>query len=74
MGLIRRSIRFIAEHFVFFVGLLFIFVIGGVYAFLRPEGLVINLIFLIIALGWIIFLIKYFWDIMDKGRDKKVRN
>ncbi|KKQ36353.1 MAG: hypothetical protein US53_C0056G0008 [Candidatus Woesebacteria bacterium GW2011_GWA1_37_7] len=74
MGLIRRSIRFIAEYFVFFVGLLFIFVIGGVYAFLRPEGLVINLIFLIIALGWIIFLIKYFWDIMDKGRDKKVRN
>ncbi|OGM20447.1 hypothetical protein A2714_01300 [Candidatus Woesebacteria bacterium RIFCSPHIGHO2_01_FULL_38_9] len=68
MGFLKKFFRFIAEYFVFFVGFLFIFVIGLFYAFIRPQGLVFNLIFLVIAIGWVIFLIRYFWEIMEKQK------
>lgn len=68
--MIRSVLRFIAEYFVFFAGLLFIFIIGALYAFLQLEGLLVNVIFLIIAVGWAIFLIEYFWELM--GKKKKV--
>ena len=45
--------------------------IGAIFAFIRPEGPLIMIIFLIIALGWIIFLIKYFWELMDKDQPSK---
>ena len=41
-------------------GLLFIFAMGVLYAFIRPEGLLLNGVFLLIVIGWVIFLIKYF--------------
>ncbi|MBU0569445.1 hypothetical protein KKB40_01540 [Patescibacteria group bacterium] len=66
MSFIKKLLRLIAEYFVFIGGFLFIFFIGIIYAFLRPEGMLINVIFLLIAVGWIIFLIKYFWDLMEK--------
>lgn len=68
MGFVKRIFRTIAKYFVFVGGFLFIFAIGALYAFLRPEGTVVNVIFLLIACGWIVFLIKYFWDLMDKNR------
>jgi hypothetical protein len=68
MYILGKIGRFIAEYFVFFAGFSFIFVIGFLYAFLRPEGFLINTIFLVILIGWVIYLIKYFWDIMGKKR------
>ena len=66
MKFIKKLLSLIAEYFVFVGGFLFIFFIGLLYAFLRPEGALINSVFLLIAVGWIVFLIKYFWDIMEK--------
>ena len=66
MNVIKKILRFIAKNFVFFVGFLFIFVFGFMYAYLRPQGVVFNAIFLVIVVGWIVFLIKYFWEIMEK--------
>ena len=66
--MIKSFFRFIAEYFVFFAGLLFIFIIGVIYAYLRLEGLIVNLVFLLIAIGWTIFLIKYFWELMEKKK------
>lgn len=71
MDSIRKVLRFFAEYFVFVGGFLFIFVIGYLYAYIRPEGLVFNLVFLAITLGWVIFLIKYFWDLIEKHKDGK---
>ena len=68
MSLIKTMLRFIAKYFVFIGGFLFIFFLGAIFAFLRPEGVVVMLIFLVIALAWIAFLIKYFWDLMDKDQ------
>ncbi|OGM18846.1 hypothetical protein A2686_02290 [Candidatus Woesebacteria bacterium RIFCSPHIGHO2_01_FULL_38_10] len=67
--MIKKIFRFLAEYFVFLGGLLFIFTMGAIYAFLQPEGTLVNITFLIIVVGWIIFLIKYFWDLVEK--DKK---
>jgi hypothetical protein len=66
MNILKKIARFIAEYFVFFAGFLFIFVVGFLFAFLRPEGFLVNAVFLAIIVGWIIYLIKYFWDIMGK--------
>lgn len=66
MEFIKKMARFFAEYFIFVVGFLFIFVIGGLYAFLRPQGWV-SAIFLVIAIGWIVYLTKNFWEIIDKN-------
>jgi hypothetical protein len=66
MAIVRNVLRVIAEYFTFFIGFLFIFVIGALYAFLHVEGLLINIIFLAIVLGWIVYLIKSFWDLLEK--------
>ncbi len=58
----------IKSWFIFILGLIFIFAIGVVYAYLQPEDLWLKLIFLVIALGWVAFMIKYIWDVMDKKR------
>lgn len=69
--MLRSILRFIAEYFVFFAGLLFIFIVGLLYAYLHLEGLVINIVFLLIVVGWTIFLIKYFWELMEKKKNKE---
>ncbi|KKR30612.1 hypothetical protein A2715_00300 [Candidatus Woesebacteria bacterium RIFCSPHIGHO2_01_FULL_39_32] len=69
MNILKKLLRFIAEYFVFVGGLLFIFVIGILYAYIRPEGIIFNAIFLIIVIGWIVFLIKYFWEILDNNKN-----
>lgn len=61
-----KFFRFFAEYFVFLVGFLFIFVVGFLYAFIKPEGLLFNLVFLAIAVGWVVYLVKYFWELMEK--------
>ena len=66
MGFIKNILKFIATYFVFVGGILFIFGIGLIFAYLRPQGFLINAIFLIITIGWIIFITKYFWDLMEK--------
>lgn len=71
MGLLRSFAKFVAEYFVFLGGLLFVFVIGFLYAMIRPEGIVFNIIFLFIVSGWVIFLIKYFWDILENQKKSK---
>ena len=70
VGLIRKSFRFIASYFSFVGGLLFIFTLGVIYAFVKPQGYLINSIFLLLAMGWVGFLIKYFWDLVDKNESK----
>jgi hypothetical protein len=70
----RKLWRFFAEYFVFVGGFLFIFVVGVIYALIRPESMAINLIFLLITIGWIVFLIKYFWDILEKGKKQNDEN
>ena len=56
MGLMSRFFKLFAEYFVFLIGFLFIFVVGLLYAYIRPEGLLFNVVFLVIAIGWIVFL------------------
>ena len=69
VGIVKKILRFVAEYFVVVGGLLFIFAMGVLYAFIRPEGLLLNGVFLLIVIGWVIFLIKYFWDLMDKRKN-----
>jgi len=66
--MLKKFFRFVAEYFVFLSGTLFIFIMGIIYAFLRLEGILANLVFFLIALGWILFLIKYFWELMEKKK------
>ena len=66
---LKSLLGFLAKNFVFVVGIIFIFVFGFLYSYLRPQGAVFNTIFLIIVVGWIVFMIKYFWELMEK--DKK---
>ena len=68
MGFLSKIFRFFAEFFVFFVGLLFIFVIGFIYAYIKPEGLLFNIVFLAIVVSWVIFMVKYFWELLEKHK------
>ena len=72
--MLRKILRFIAMYFAVFIGLIFIFVVGALYAFIRPEGALINVIFLIILVGWIVYQIKYFWDLIDRRKEEPVEN
>lgn len=65
---VKKLFQFIAKNFVFVGGILFVFVIGLVYSLLRPESIWVNVIFLAIVLGWVVFIIVYFWDLMDKNK------
>jgi hypothetical protein len=62
-----RIFKLFAEYFVFLIGFLFIFVVGFLYAYIKPEGLLFNVVFLAIAVGWIIFMVRYFWELIDKN-------
>ena len=64
-------LKFFAEYFVFLIGIIFIFVVGFLYAYIKPEGLVFNIVFLLIALGWIVFMVKYFWELLEKDNPGK---
>jgi len=66
MGLVSKVLKKLTEYFVLFIGFLFIFVVGFLYAYIKPEGLLFNVVFLAIAVGWIIFMVKYFWELLDK--------
>lgn len=68
MQIVRNILRFFAKNFVFLVGILLIFVFGFIYAYLKPEGIIINSVFFLIVVGWVIFIIKYFWELMEKDR------
>jgi positive regulator of sigma E activity len=70
MSYLIRFVRFVAEYFVFVVGILFIFVIGFLYSSIKSEGIIVNVIFLIIAVGWIAFMIRYYWDMMEKKKNE----
>ena len=73
MGFLSKIFRLFAEYFVFVIGFLFIFVVGFFYAYIKPQGLLFNIVFLAIAVGWVIFMVKYFWELLDKnssGRNK----
>jgi hypothetical protein len=65
---IMKIFTLINSWFTFLLGLIFIFGIGLIYAYLQPEDLWLNIVFLVIALGWVAFTIKYIWDVMDKKR------
>ena len=67
MGFIKKFFRFLANYFAFVGGLLFIFTLGVIYAFIKPQGILINGIFLLLGIGWAVFLIKYFWDLVEKN-------
>lgn len=67
MESVKKIAHFMANYFAFVGGLLFIFTLGVIYAFIKPQGILINGIFLLLGLGWVGFLIKYFWDIVEKN-------
>lgn len=71
MGLLRRIVRYIALNFVFFGGFAFVFGLGLVYAFVKPEGVLVRGIFLLLGAGWILFLIRYFWEILERRYQEK---
>ena len=73
MGFLSKIFRFFAEYFIFLAGFLFIFVIGFLYAYIRPEGALFNVIFLVIAIGWVIFMVRYFWEILEKSDSDRKR-
>jgi len=64
----KKLFGLIAKNFVFLIGVIFIFVFGFLYAYIRPQGLIFNAIFLLIVIGWIIFMIRYFWELMEKDK------
>lgn len=64
----RSFFQFFSQSITLVLGLVFIFGMGLLYAFVRPEELIINLIFFVIVLGWLVFVIKYVWDALDKGK------
>ena len=70
MGIIKRIFQFFAEYFVFVAQILFAFVLGAVYAIAQPKGFWPNLAFLLIIVGWLAYLIKNFWDLMEKRKGK----
>lgn len=67
MGFLSKIFKLFAEYFVFLIGFVFIFVVGFLYAYIKPQGFLFNIIFLLIALGWIIFMVKYFWELLEKN-------
>lgn len=71
MNLFKKTFRFFAEYFVFVAGLLFAFVLGAVYAIARPRGILVNVVFLLIIFGWLAYLIKNFWDLMEKRKKEQ---
>ena len=71
MGFLSKVLRFVAENFVFLVGFLFIFVIGFLYALIKPQGFLFNIVFLLITVVWIIFMVRYFWELMEKNESGK---
>jgi hypothetical protein len=71
MGLLRKFFRLLANYFSFVGGLLFIFTLGVIYAFVKPQGYLINGIFLLLGIGWVGFLIKYFWDLVEKNESSR---
>jgi hypothetical protein len=71
MSVFFKIFKYFAEYFVFIVGLIFIFVIGFFYAYIKPEGLIFNIVFLIITLGWVIFIVRYFWELIEKNDPKQ---
>lgn len=68
MKIIKGFFHFFAEYFVFVAELLFAFVLGAVYAISRPRGVMVNIVFLLIIFGWLAYLIKNFWDLMEKRK------
>ena len=74
MSTVRNLVRKFSEYIVFIAGLLFIFVLGLIYSFIEPESLIIKAVFVLIVIGWTAFLIKYFWDLIEKGRKKEEEN
>lgn len=71
MSIIKRFFAFFAEYFVFVVGALFAFVLGLVYAIYSPKGILVNLAFLLVIFGWLAYLIKNFWDLMEKKKKEQ---
>jgi hypothetical protein len=67
MEIVKKVIGFLGNYFAFVGGLLFIFTLGVIYAFIKPQGILINGIFLLLGIGWMGFLIKYFWDLVEKN-------
>lgn len=57
------------EYFMFFIGLVFIFATGIIYSVLRPQGILVSALFLIIGLAWTIYMIKFIWDLIDKKQE-----
>lgn len=55
----------------FVAGFIFIFIIGIVYAFLRPEGLLLNGFFLLMVIAWVIYIIKLLWETIDRISKQK---
>jgi hypothetical protein len=69
--MIKKIFELIAEYFAFFAGFLFVFVLGLVYAIFRPEGLVFNLVFIVVITGFVIYLVKSFWELLEKGKKEE---
>ncbi len=69
MTKMHKVLEFIVEYFMLFIGLVFIFAMGVIYAVLRPQGILISILFLVIGIGWTIYMIKYFWDLIDKKQE-----
>lgn len=72
------EIKKATSYLVFAVELAFIFFIGLLYAFIQPEEIWVKLIFLVIAFGWVIYIIKSIWEFiewksMKYGHDKEVK-
>lgn len=70
MKVAKFLLNLISRYFSFVFGFIFVFIIGATYAFVQPEGILINAIFLVISLGWVVYIIKSLWDIIDKKREE----
>jgi hypothetical protein len=66
----NESVKKFTSFTVFVVELIFIFFIGLLYAFIQPEELWVKSVFLLIAFGWVIYIIRSVWDFIEKKNYK----
>lgn len=70
----NRLIMLFSQYFGLIIGIIFAFGIGTAYAVLQPNDVVISSIIFISLAGWLIYIIKFVWDLVDKRKIKQTEN
>jgi len=69
-----RIIGVFSQYVGLVIGVVFAFILGLIYAVLRPKQIFVNIIILVNLLGWLIYIIKFIWEMLDKRKEKIVED